>query len=48
MVCKAEVTTNTTYKENYGRSEWEFNSRYNKHKQSFRHISHINDTELVK
>ena len=48
MVYKAEVTTNTTYKEYYGTSEGEFKSRYNNHTQSFRHISHINDTELSK
>ena len=48
MVCKAEVTTNTTYKEYYGTSEGEFKSRYNNHTQSFRHISHIDDTELSK
>ena len=38
----------TTYKECYGTSEGEFKSRYNNHTQSFRHISHINDTELSK
>ena len=48
MVYKAEVTTNTTYKEYYGTSEGEFKSRYNNHMQSLRHISHINDTELSK
>ena len=48
MVYKAEVTTNTTYKEYFGTSEGEFKSRYNNHMQSFRHISHINDTELSK
>ena len=48
MVYKAEVTTNTTYKEYYVTSEREFKSRYNNHMQSFRHISHINDTELSK
>ena len=48
MVCKAEVSTNTIYKEYYGASEGEFKSRYNNHKQSFRNISHINDTELSK
>ena len=48
MVYKAEVTTSTTYKEYYGTSEGEFKSRYNNHTQSFRHISHINDTELSK
>ena len=48
MVYKAEVTTNTTYKEYYGTSEEEFKSRYNNNTQSFRHISHINDTELSK
>ena len=48
MVYKAEVTTNTTYKGYYGTSEGEFKSRYNNHMQSFRHISHINDTELSK
>ena len=39
---------NTTYKEYYGTSEGEFKSRCNYHTQSFRHISHINDTELSK
>ena len=48
MVYKAEVSTNTTYKEYYGASEGEFKSRYNNHTQSFRNISHINDTELFK
>ena len=48
MVYKAEVSTNTTYKEYYGASEGEFKSRYNNHTQSFRNISHINDTELSK
>ena len=48
MVYKAEVTTNTTYKEYYGTSERDFKSRYNNHTQSFRHIPHINDTELSK
>ena len=48
MVYMAEITTNTTYKEYYGTSEGEFKSRYNNHRQSFRHISHINDTELSK
>ena len=48
MVYKAEVSTNTTYKEYYGASEGEFKSRYNNHMQSFRNISHINDTELSK
>ena len=48
MVCKAVVTTNTTYKEYYGTSEGESKSRYNNQTQSFRHISHINDTELSK
>ena len=41
MVYKAEVTSNTTYKEYYGTSEGEFKARYNKHTQSFRHISYI-------
>ena len=48
MVYKAEVTTNTTYKEYYGTSEGEVKSRYNNHMQSFKCISHINDTELSK
>ena len=48
MVYKAEVSTNTTYKEYYGASEGEFKSKYNNHTQSFRNISHINDTELSK
>ena len=46
MVCKAEVTTNITYKEYYGTSEGESEPRCNNHAQSFRHISHIDDTEL--
>ena len=46
MGYKAEVSTNTTYKEYSGESEGEFKSRYNNHTQSFRNISHINDTEL--
>ena len=33
MVYKAEVTTNTTYKEYYGMSLGEFKSRYNNHLQ---------------
>ena len=50
MVYKAEVSTNTTYKEYYGGmlSEGEFKSRHNNHAQSFRNISHINDTQLSK
>ena len=48
IVYKAEVSTNTTYKEYYGVSEGEFKSRYNNHTQSFRHIFHINDKELSK
>ena len=48
MVYKAEISTNTTYKEYYGAPEGEFKSRYNNHKQSFRNISHINDMELFK
>ena len=48
MVYKTEVTTNTIYKEYYGTSERELKSRYNNHRQCFRHISHINDTELSK
>ena len=48
MVCKAEVSTNTTYKEYYRASEKEFKPRYNNHKQSFRNISHGNDMELSK
>ena len=42
MIYKPEITTNTTYKEYYGTSE------DNNHTQSFRHISHINDTESSK
>ena len=38
MVYKAEVATNTTYKEYYGTSEGKFKSRYNNHMQSFKHI----------
>lgn len=45
---KAEVTTNTTNKEYSGMTEGEFNSRYNNHTRTFRHISHINDMELPK
>ena len=48
MVYKAEVSTNTTYKEYYGASEGEFQSRHNIYTQSFRNISHINETELYK
>ena len=48
MVQKAEVITNTSYKEYYGTSEEDFKSRYNNHAQSFRHISHINGKELSK
>ena len=48
MVYKTEVSTNTTYKEYCGVSEGEFKSRCNNHTQSFRNISHINDTELSK
>ena len=36
MVYKAEVSTNTTYKEYYGTSEGEFKSRYNNHLQSLK------------
>ena len=42
MVYKPEVTTNTTYKEYYGKSG------DNNHMQFFWHISHINDTESPK
>ena len=48
MVQKAEVSTNTTYKKYSGASEGEFKLRCNNHTQSFRNISHINDTELSK
>ena len=48
MVCKTEVTNNTTYKEYCGPSEEEFKSRYDNFTQSFRHISHINDAVLSK
>ena len=48
MIYKAEVSTNTSYKEYYGASEGEFKSRHNIYTQSFRNISHINDTELSK
>ena len=48
MVYKSEVSTNTTYKEYYGISKGEFKSRYNSRTQSFRKISHINDTKLSK
>ena len=47
MIYKAEVITNTTYKKYFGTSG-EFKSRYNNQTQSFRHMSHINDTELSK
>ena len=45
---KTEVSTNTTYKGNYSALEGELKSRYNNHTQSFKNISHINDTELSK
>ena len=45
-VYKPKVTTNTRYKEYYGMLQGVFKSRCNNHKQSFTHISHINDTEL--
>ena len=48
MVSKAEVSTNTNYKNQFGTSEGEFKSRYKNHTQSFRNISRINDTELSK
>ena len=48
MVYKAKVSTNTTNKEYYGTSEGEFKYRHNNPMQSFRNISHINDTELSK
>ena len=48
MVYKSEVSTKTNYKEYYGASKWEFKSRYNNHTQSFRNITHINNTELSK
>ena len=48
MVCKAEVSTNTTYKEYYRASEGELKSRYNDHMQSFRNISYIIYPELSK
>ena len=48
IVYKAEITTNISYKEYYEMSEGEFEIRCNNHRQSFRHISHINDTELSK
>ena len=48
IVYQPEVNINTTYKEYRGwTSDGEFKSRYN-HTQSFRHISHVNDTELSK
>ena len=48
MVYKIEVTTNTTDKEYYGTSNGRVQTRCNNHMQSFRHISHINYTELSK
>ena len=48
MVLKAKVTTNATYEEFHGTSEGELKCRYNYHMQFFRHICHINDTELSK
>ena len=48
IVYKTEITTNTSCKEYYEMSEVEFEFIYNNHTQSFRHISHINDTELSK
>ena len=48
MVYKADVTTNITYKKYYGMSEGKLKSRCHNHTQSFRHISHINDTKLSK
>ena len=48
MVYKAEVSSNTTYKEYHEASEGEFKSRSNNHAQLFRNISHINDAELSK
>ena len=48
MVYKVKQTTKTTYKEYYGTSAAEFKSRYNNHTQTFRHVSHIKDTELSK
>ena len=52
MVRKAEVTTNTTYKEYFGTSGGGggggVKSGYSIHTQSFRHISYINNIELSK
>ena len=48
IVYKAVVITNTTYNEYYGTSATEFKSRYNNDTKSFRHIFHINGTELSK
>ena len=48
MIYKAKVTTNCTYKEYYGMSESEFKSRCNKHTQSLRQISHVNNMEQFK
>ena len=48
MVNIAEITTNTTFNEHYGTSKEEFKSRYNNQTQSFRHIFHINGTEIPK
>ena len=48
ILYKAEVTTNISYKEYYETSEGKLKVKYNNHRQSFSHISHINDTELSK
>ena len=48
MIYKSQVTTNTIYIEYSEEEEREFKSRHDNNMQSFRYITHINDTELSK
>ena len=45
---QANVVTNNEYKEYFGTAAGEFKLHYNKHTMLFRHIKHVNDTELSK
>ena len=48
IVCRADVTNNKTdeYKYYYGISDTPFKERYENHKTSFRHISHLTTSDL--
>ena len=45
---QANVVTNNECKEYFGTAAGEFKLHYNKHTMLFRHIKHVNDTELSK